>query len=149
MQCCSFKTWDSFFKERILKEEQAKREKEQQDKMKAQKTSPTATDLQPASEQSNSTSINVNESTAGSMTTMPSFHYNQTTTVTGTFTTNTLTQATTKQLASTDDLKRTQSIQEMREMEKRRREEIAGKIDMNEQHTLMSQFEQSFMPKFL
>ncbi len=79
----------------------------------------------------------------------PSFNYNQTTTVTGTFTTNTLTQAA-KQLNNTaDDLKRTQSIQEMREMEKRRREEIAGKIDMNEQHTLMSQFEQSFMPKFL
>jgi hypothetical protein len=41
------------------------------------------------------------------------------------------------------ELKRVQSIQEMREKEKRRREEIAGKIDMNEQFKLMSQFEQN------
>ena len=39
---------------------------------------------------------------------------------------------------------RTQSIQELRELEKKRREEIAGKIDMSEQHALMSQFEQQF-----
>jgi len=42
------------------------------------------------------------------------------------------------------DLKRVQSIQEMREQEKRRREEIAGKIDMNEQNALMSQFEKNY-----
>ncbi len=45
-----------------------------------------------------------------------------------------------------DLIKRTQSIQEMREKERRRREEIAGKIDMTEQHKLISQFEQNFAP---
>lgn len=44
------------------------------------------------------------------------------------------------------DIKRTQSIQEMRDKERRRREEIAGKIDMTEQHKLISQFEQNFAP---
>ncbi len=46
------------------------------------------------------------------------------------------------------DLKRAQSIQEMREKERRRREEMAGKskIDMNEQHKLMAQFEQNLIP---
>jgi len=44
------------------------------------------------------------------------------------------------------DLKRAQSIQEMREKERRRREEIAGKIDMTEQHKLIAQFEQNFAP---
>jgi hypothetical protein len=134
-------------KERILKEEQAKREKEQQDKLKAQKTSPTPAESTAISDQPPSSAVSHPVPSMPSA--APSFNYNQTTTVTGTFTTNTLTQAA-KQLNNTaDDLKRTQSIQEMREMEKRRREEIAGKIDMNEQHTLMSQFEQSFMPKFL
>lgn len=38
-----------------------------------------------------------------------------------------------------------QSIQEMREQEKRRREETAGKIDMNEQQKLMTLFEQNFL----
>lgn len=45
-----------------------------------------------------------------------------------------------------DAVKRAQSIQEMREKERRRREEIAGKIDMTEQHKLISQFEQNFAP---
>lgn len=49
--------------------------------------------------------------------------------------------------ASSDDsqqVKRTMSIQEMREKERRRRaEELAGKIDMNEQHKLIAQFEQN------
>jgi hypothetical protein len=43
----------------------------------------------------------------------------------------------------TDEQKRLQAIQEMKEQEKRKREEIAGKIDMNEQHALMYQFEQN------
>jgi hypothetical protein len=36
----------------------------------------------------------------------------------------------------------------MREKERRRREEMAGKskIDMNEQHKLMAQFEQNLIP---
>lgn len=48
--------------------------------------------------------------------------------------------------AASDAIKRVQSIQEMREKERRRREEIAGKIDMTEQHKLISQFEQNFAP---
>jgi hypothetical protein len=43
----------------------------------------------------------------------------------------------------TSDIKRLQSMQEMRENERRRREDIAGKIDMYEQHKLMAQFEQN------
>lgn len=43
----------------------------------------------------------------------------------------------------TDEQKRLQAIQEMKEQEKRKREEIAGKIDMNEQHALMFEFEQN------
>jgi hypothetical protein len=45
------------------------------------------------------------------------------------------------------NLKRTQSIQEMREKERRKREELAGnKIDMTEQHKLIAQFEKNLMP---
>ena len=44
---------------------------------------------------------------------------------------------------ASDTIKRVQSIQELREQERRRREEIAGKIDMNEQHKLFAQFEQN------
>lgn len=44
-------------------------------------------------------------------------------------------------------LKRVQSIQEMRENERRKREELAGnKIDMTEQHKLIAQFEKNLMP---
>lgn len=45
-----------------------------------------------------------------------------------------------------DAARRAQSIQEMREKERRRREMEAGKIDMSEQHKLISQFEQNFAP---
>jgi len=39
------------------------------------------------------------------------------------------------------------SIQEMREKERKRREEMATKMpDMGEQHKLMAQFEQNLMP---
>ena len=49
--------------------------------------------------------------------------------------------------AAVQNLKRTQSIQEMREKERRKREELAGnKIDMTEQHKLIAQFEKNLMP---
>lgn len=47
---------------------------------------------------------------------------------------------------SSTEIKRNVSIQEMREIERRKREEKAGKINMNEQHTLFAQFEQELKP---
>lgn len=45
------------------------------------------------------------------------------------------------------ELKRSMSIQEMREKARKKREEIANKMtDMSEQHQLMAQFEQNLMP---
>jgi hypothetical protein len=64
----------------------------------------------------------------------------------GSTTSNQITKGSSSNDASSDELKRAQSIREMREKERRRREEIAGQIDMNEQHKLMAQFEQNLMP---
>lgn len=45
------------------------------------------------------------------------------------------------------ELKRSMSIQEMREKARKKREEMANKMtDMSEQHNLMAQFEQNLMP---
>ena len=46
--------------------------------------------------------------------------------------------------ASSSEINRSMSVQEMRESEKRRREQTAGNIDLEEQRNLMTLFEQNF-----